>query len=241
MKLLSAILFLFISCTPEEASHTEWLEENRSERAEQQRGLEGAAEERRIKRAEQQRIAEREAEESRSEGTEQQRIAEREAEERRIEREEQQRIAEREAEQRRIEREESAETPVEKEAIYIISFLNVGLAPNSVELTVNGETLSLDSDSFPVCVALKQSELNALSIDVYTPLFTFLGNHLKVSILEECSCSNNRDAEIKPCTTESDNYTFTVSGGHFLAIINWECTFEVQTTDIPKASDCRKF
>ena len=270
MKFLITILFLFISCHPAETPYPEWQGESRSEGTVQQIGDDGeaeesitertaqqgrdaqeAAEERRTERAEQQKRAEREAEERRIERAKQQRRAEREAEERRIERAKQQRRAEREAEERRIERAEqqrrdergeSSRTPTESEPTYIISFLSTGLVPHSMELTANGETLSFDPNSFPICVALKQSELNTLSVDVYTAFFILLGNHLNASILEECSCSNNRDAETEPCTTKNDNYTFTISGGHFLGfIVGWECTFEVQTTDIPNVSDCSRF
>ena len=253
MKFLIIILFLFISCSPEETPYPEWRGESRSEGTVPQRGDEGETGENITERTEQQGRDEREAaEQRRIKRAEQQGRDEREAaEQRRIERAEQQRKDELAAEQRRIEREEQAgrvedraSTP--EEPIYLVSFLNRGLAPHSVGLTANGETLSLDPDSFPTCVSLKQSELNTLRIDVYTSFFILFGNHLSTaSILEECSCStNSRDTETNSCTTTnaSRNYVFTVSGDHSLGVkVNWDCTFAIQTIDIPNASDCNRF
>lgn len=126
-------------------------------------------------------------------------------------------------------------TPDPAEKLYTISFVSLGRVPNSVKLTTQGKTLLiLDSNLDSTCVALNQSELATLSIEVYNydapPSF----------LVEECSCNNNQGSTRRPCTTKLNHHAIELSGKDHYGR-NWHCDFGVQTKELPIPSTCKRF
>ena len=107
-------------------------------------------------------------------------------------------------------------------------------SPYKLTVTANGKTLKFTwESSFPLCIAIKESEFKTLSINAYGEIDELVG-----------SCNNEGNGE--KCTGIPDNYTFLIHGNRIRdnrgRRIDWEFyNGIVQTEHLPFIDFCQKF